>query len=363
MWRNLRLIASKDLEKILTQLNNLVKIAPYFILSKIPTLYAKDILELEKSDIYKFITLIIKDSLQSFATPHILLGAIPQLKIIYCNINEKIVLDLSNETNGNELKQIIYTPETINSNTTVILQEKIKNSLSKVPQIPKKLLYGVPWNPDTSSLPNCKTKINILYVYYPYHNPILANTVSINQKEKSLEFLYNYITFYLEKAFEFAQSNNYEDAIINAWLAIEISIGFQEKANNIISKNFKRKTPIKKLKALYSKEKVTNNKPFLSEDILNKLEELYNYGNQILHGQNINTNIEEVRNLLMYVTIYYNYFFSYNDFNLILQIAQDTLKANDNPFIAKIIPYLIKPIYKLLTLTPIQKNSTAKKSL
>lgn len=142
MWRNLRLIASKDLEKILTQLNNLVKIAPYFILSKIPTLYAKDILELEKSDIYKFITLIIKDSLQSFATPHILLGAIPQLKIIYCNINEKIVLDLSNETNGNELKQIIYTPETINSNTTVILQEKIKNSLSKVPQIPKKLYNG-----------------------------------------------------------------------------------------------------------------------------------------------------------------------------------------------------------------------------
>lgn len=331
-----------DIGKFMGEINSKLAMLYVFFIPGITALYSMDLQTLKQDLTYQFLLLVLKGTLESFGFQHIFFGGVLQIETVYCGINEKIYLDLSEKTNNDELKQIIYTSEVsmTHENKAAYLQEKIQESTSRVPRHPNKVLYGVPFN-SNFVVSDYKTKVNVWYVYYPHLHPVKANPVSIGRKDKDLDFLYNYMTLNLINAFDCARLGHPEDAVSDAWMAIQISLGYQIEVNNSKTKT---NHPIEQLKALYSKGQIVEGKLFLSDDIINKLKRLYVLRCQIMHGEDITVDVNEVKELLTYVYIYYHYFLSYNDFNLVLKIAEAHLKSHCNPVVAAIIP----PIVKLL---------------
>lgn len=334
------MIKNFERDEIMEEVNNELKNLYIHFIQGISGLHSMDLQTLKEDFIYKFLLQTLNGTLESFGFLHIFLGGVPQIEVVYCGINEKICLNLSEKTNYNEIKQIVYTSESARSheNEVACLQEKIQGSMSKVSQNPNKILYGVPFS-NNFIVSEYRTKVNVLYVYYPHLHPISDSVVSIGKDDKNIDFLYNYMTLNLIKAFDSAQLGRPEDAISDAWMAIQISIGYQLEANN---SKIRDNHPIKQLKALYSKEEITKGKPFLSEDIINKLNELYLLRCQVMHGEDIIVNVNELKELLAFVYIYYHYFFRYNGFNLVLQIAEEHFKADRNPVIATIGAQIVK---------------------
>lgn len=210
--------------------------------------------EVRNIPVYQGLGLIINRTLHGLVHSSILLGAVPKIEKIKVDSDRPRYLEEDNNIKKGDILSIHYTTELLGDSGGYTAGQLIANSWTDILSYEnRKIVHPVPAHFNTVNCPlsrPSKCNISVFTMYFPIKDNTRQKVIHISDK-KSKQAVYEYIKGFMYKSLKCYDDHNYQDMIVNLWIAIEGIVSyFMETHSNVIKK---KKRTIDTIKCNFSK--------------------------------------------------------------------------------------------------------------